>query len=123
MGCLKIWSIADFSRKDIFPLTTRWLFKKKTNQDGNLTKYKARLCVHGFNQQEGIDYQDVFFPTGSLTSLRIMLTICALHQFKVHQMDVWCAFLNGTLEEDLYIHAPLGWDAAPKTVLKLHKAL
>ncbi|PLW18034.1 hypothetical protein PCASD_19810 [Puccinia coronata f. sp. avenae] len=79
---LNVWSVVDVSGKDIRPLTTTWVFKKKTDQDGNLTKYKA-----------------------------------------FHQMDVQCAFLNGTPEEDLYIHAPLGLDAAPKTVLKLHKAL
>ncbi|PLW26977.1 hypothetical protein PCASD_23030 [Puccinia coronata f. sp. avenae] len=123
MNRLKVWSVADISGKGIRPLTTTWVFKKKTDQDGNLTKYKARLCVRGFNQREGIDYQDVFSPTGRLTSLRIMLTICALNQFEVHQMDVRCAFLNGTPEEDLYIHAPLGLNAPPKTVLKLHKAL
>jgi hypothetical protein len=122
MDWLNVWSVVDVSGKDIRPLTTTWVFKKKTNQDGNLTKYKARLCVQGFHQREGINYQDVFSPKGRLTSLRIMLTICALNQFEVHQMDVRCAFLNGTPEEDLYIHAPLGLDAAPKTVLKLHKA-
>jgi hypothetical protein len=123
MDRLNVWSVVDVSGQDIRPLTTTWVFKKKTDQDGNLTKYKARLCVRGFHQREGIDYQDVFSPTGRLTSLRIMLTICALNQFEVHQMDVRCAFLNGTPEEDLYIHAPLGLKAAPKTILKLHKAL
>jgi hypothetical protein len=88
MDQLQVWSIADISTKDIRPLTTTWVFNKKTNQDGNLTKCKAQLCVRGFNQWEGINYQDVFSPTGRLTSLRIMLTICALNHFKVHQMDV-----------------------------------
>ena len=122
MQRLKVWSTAPPS-KEIRPLTTTWVFKRKTDQDGNLTKYKARLCVRGFSQREGIDYSDVFSPTGRLTSLRIMLTLCALNQFEVHQMDVRCAFLNGTPEEDLYVYAPLGLKAPPKTVLRLHKAL
>jgi hypothetical protein len=123
MDRLHVWSVANVSGKDIRPLTTTWVFKKKTDQDGNLAKYKARLCVCVFNQQEGINYQDIFSLTGRLTSLQIMLTIGALNQFEVHQMDVRCAFLNGTPEEDLYIHAPLGLNAPPKTILKLHKAL
>jgi hypothetical protein len=87
MDRLNVWSVANNPEKDIHPLTTTWFFKKKTDQDRNLTKYKARLFVCGFNQQEGINYQDVFSPTGWLTSLRIMLTISAMNQFKVHQMD------------------------------------
>jgi hypothetical protein len=69
MDRLNVWSIVDVSGKDIRPLTTTWVFKKKTDQNGNLTKYKARLCVQGFHQCEGINYQDVFSPTGHLTSL------------------------------------------------------
>ena len=108
----------------IHPLTTTWVFKRKTNKNGDLSKYKARLCVRGFNQREGVDSNDVFSPTGRLTSLSLLLTICNINQFKVHQMDVKCAFLNGVPEEDLYIFPPQGLPHHPSnTVLKLNKSL
>ncbi|MBW0540618.1 hypothetical protein O181_080333 [Austropuccinia psidii MF-1] len=91
------------------PLTTTWMFKQKTDEDGNLTKFKAGLCVHGFNQREGIDYNKVFSSTGRLTSFRLLLTFCSRSKFIVEQMDVRCAFLNGTPVKPLYIYRPDGY--------------
>jgi transposase InsO family protein len=117
-----VWTVVT-QTKDMHPLTTTWVFRRKTDQDGNLTKFKARLYVRGFLQKEGRDYTDVFSPTGRLTSLRILLTLCALNNFEVHQMDVKCAFLNGKPDEDLYIKIPQGLNGEPGTVLKLNKSL
>ncbi|KAA1095011.1 hypothetical protein PGT21_050223 [Puccinia graminis f. sp. tritici] len=118
----EVWTVVA-QTKDMHPLSTTWVFRRKTDQDGNLSKFKARLCVRGFLQREGRDYTDVFSPTGRLTSLRILLTLCALNNFEVHQMDVKCAFLNGKPDEDLYIKIPQGLDGKPGTVLKLNKSL
>ncbi|KAI7956145.1 hypothetical protein MJO29_007544 [Puccinia striiformis f. sp. tritici] len=118
----EVWT-AVTQTKDMHPLSTTWVFRRKTDQDGNLTKFKARLCVRGFLQKEGRDYTDVFSPTGRLTSLRILLTLCALNNFEVHQMDVKCAFLNGKPEEVLYIKVPQGLNGEQGTVLKLNKSL
>jgi hypothetical protein len=108
----------------IHPLTTTWVFRRKTDENGDLSKYKARLCVRGFNQQEGVDYNNVFLPTGRLTSLRLLLKICQLNHFEVHRMDVKCAFLKGVPKEDLYIFTPQGLaKPSPNTVLKLNKSL
>ncbi|MBW0547421.1 hypothetical protein O181_087136 [Austropuccinia psidii MF-1] len=63
-----VWT-PTISSKDIKPLSTTWVFKRKTNEDGNLSKFKERLCVRGFSQKEGIDYTEVFSPTGRLSSL------------------------------------------------------
>ncbi|KAH9464516.1 hypothetical protein Pst134EB_033278 [Puccinia striiformis f. sp. tritici] len=117
-----VWTVVPLT-KDMHPLSTTWVFRRKTDQDGNLTKFKARLCVRGFLQREGRDYTDVFSPTGRLTSLRILLTLCALNNFEVHQMDVKCAFLNGKPDELLYIRVPQGLDGKQGTVLKLNKSL
>ncbi|MBW0529178.1 hypothetical protein O181_068893 [Austropuccinia psidii MF-1] len=95
-----VWSPIS-NKKEIKALTTTWVFKKKTDKNGNLIKYKARLCVRGFNQREGIDYNNIFSPTGRLTSLHLLLTLCHLHQFKIEQMDVRCAFLNGISDKPL----------------------
>ncbi|MBW0546895.1 hypothetical protein O181_086610 [Austropuccinia psidii MF-1] len=63
-----VWSPSE-TTEHFKPLSTTWVFKRKTDKDRKLTKFKARLCVRGFNQKEGIDYRDVFSPTGCLTSL------------------------------------------------------
>ncbi|MBW0536249.1 hypothetical protein O181_075964 [Austropuccinia psidii MF-1] len=63
-----VWSPSE-TNEHVKPLSTTWVFKRKTDEDRNLTKFKARLCVRGFNQKEGIDYGDVFSPTGRPTSL------------------------------------------------------
>lgn len=75
------------------PLSTMLVFCCKTNQDGNLTKFKARLCVQQFLQGYRQDYPEVFSPTGRLLFLCILLTICALRRYTVHQMDVNLLFL------------------------------
>ncbi|MBW0494087.1 hypothetical protein O181_033802 [Austropuccinia psidii MF-1] len=63
-----VWSPVGMD-PNIKPLSTTWVFKRKTHENGNLSKYKARLCIRGFNQKEGIDYSEVFSPTGRLCSL------------------------------------------------------
>ncbi|MBW0572780.1 hypothetical protein O181_112495, partial [Austropuccinia psidii MF-1] len=88
----QVWSPHE-QDKSIHLLTTTWVFKREKNTDGNLTKYKARLCVRGFNQQEGIDYNDVFSLTGRLASLRLLLRLAHQHGFQIDQMDLKCAFL------------------------------
>ncbi|MBW0463109.1 hypothetical protein O181_002824 [Austropuccinia psidii MF-1] len=117
----QVWSSHE-QDKSIHPLTTTWVFKRKTDANGNLTKYKARLCVRGFNQREGIDYNDVFSPTGRLASLRLLLTLAHQHGFQVKQIDVQCAFLNGIPNKPLYIFHPDGYNKGSK-ILKLNKSL
>ncbi|MBW0527427.1 hypothetical protein O181_067142 [Austropuccinia psidii MF-1] len=104
----QVWSPATLT-ENTKPLSTTWVFKCKTNEDGNLTKFKAPLCVRGFHQKEGIDYGDVFSPTGRLTSLQLLLTLCHLNGFTIEQMDVKCAFLNGRPDKNLYILRPNGY--------------
>ncbi|MBW0470546.1 hypothetical protein O181_010261 [Austropuccinia psidii MF-1] len=89
---------------DVKPLSTTWVFKRKTDENGNLSKFKARLCVRGFNQKEGIDYTEVFSPTGRLSSLQLLLTLCHINQYPIEQMDICCAFLNGNPKEIPHIH-------------------
>ncbi|PLW10331.1 hypothetical protein PCASD_21666 [Puccinia coronata f. sp. avenae] len=89
-------------------LDTTWVFKRKFDANGELLKYKARLCVRGFGQVEGIDYDATFAPTGRLTTLRLILGLAALHNYDIQQMDVKCAFLNGIPDEDLFIKVPNG---------------
>lgn len=106
-------------------LDTTWVFKRKFDADGRLLKYKARLCVRGFRQVEGIDYNSTFAPTGRLATLRILLGLATVEDFEIHQMDVKCAFLNGVPDEDLFIKVPdgLGIELPPGHGLKLQRSL
>lgn len=107
-------------------LGTTWAFRRKTNQDGELIKYKSRLCAQGYAQREGIDYHDTYSPTGRLSTLRTILSIGATEDFDVEHMDAVGAFLNGVPKEVLYIKIPQGYkpkSGLPNTVLKLNKSL
>ena len=77
--------------------------------DGNLTVYKARLVAKGFTQVEGIDYDETFSPVAKFQSIRILLAIAAYHDYEIWQMDVKTAFLNGVLDEDVYMVQPDGF--------------
>ena len=90
-------------------IENKWIFKKKTNADSNVTVYKSRLVAKGFRQVQGVDYDETFSPVAMLKSVRIMLAIAAFHDYEIWQMDVKTAFLNGFLEEELYMMQPEGF--------------
>ncbi|GJY78539.1 retrovirus-related pol polyprotein from transposon TNT 1-94 [Tanacetum coccineum] len=79
--------------------------------DGTIDKYKARLVIKGYRQREGLDYFDTYSPVTRITSIRIILDIAALRNWEIHQMDVKTAFLNGDLEEEIYMNQPEGFIA------------
>ena len=83
-------------------IENKWIFKKKTDADGNITVYKARLVAKGFRPVQGVDYDEIFSPVAMLKSVRIMLEIDAFYDYEIWQMDVKTAFLNGYLKEELY---------------------
>ncbi|MBW0500970.1 hypothetical protein O181_040685 [Austropuccinia psidii MF-1] len=101
----QVWSPTE-ETNHIKPLSTTWVFKRKTDENRNLSKFKARLCVQGLHQKEGVDYNEVFSPTGRLSSLRLLLTLCHINHFPIEQMDIRCAFLNVMPEEMLHILRP-----------------
>ena len=107
------------------PLGYRWIFKKKMKADGSIDKYKARLVIKGYRQKEGLDYFDTYSPVTRITSIRLVLSIAAIRNLQVHQMDVKTAFLNGELEEEIYMEQPDGFVAPGQEnkVCKLVKSL
>ena len=102
----KVWTLVDFV-DDRQAIENKWIFKKKTDADGNVTVYKARYVAKGFRQVQGIDYDETFSPVAMLKSVRIMLAIATFYE--IWQMDVKTAFLNGYLKEELYMMQPEGF--------------
>ena len=104
----KVWELADLP-KGKKPIGSKWLFKKKYHPDGSISAYKARLVAKGYRQREGIDYFDTYAPVARISSIRTLLAISALKGLYVHQMDVKTAFLNGNLNEEIYLEQPEGF--------------
>ncbi|GJU56829.1 retrovirus-related pol polyprotein from transposon TNT 1-94, partial [Tanacetum coccineum] len=91
------------------PIGHKWIFKKKLRPDGTIEKYKARLVAKGYRQKEGQDFFDTYSPVTRITSIRTVIVIAAIHNLIIHQMDVKTAFLNGKLDEEIYMQQPEGF--------------
>jgi len=103
----------------------KWVYKTKKNAKGKVQRYKTRLVAKGYKQREGIDYGEVFAPVARLETIRLMILLVTQHRWKIYQLDVKSAFLNGFLEEEIYVEQPLGYIEAGNEgkVYKLKKAL
>lgn len=86
------------------------MFRTKLNEDGKVIKNKTSLLAQDYSQQEGVDYNETFAPIARLESICILLAYAALKGFKLSQMDVKSAFLNGFIEEEIFIKQPLGFE-------------
>ncbi|CAL8988835.1 unnamed protein product, partial [Prunus brigantina] len=91
------------------PIGYKWIFKKKLKPDGTIDKYKARLVAKGYRQKEGLDFFDTYSPVTRITSIRMLIAIAAVYNMEIHQMDVKTTFLNGDLEEEIYMEQPEGF--------------
>jgi hypothetical protein len=120
----EVWEIVPRSKnKD--GVSYRWLFKIKHAADGSIEKYNARFVAPGFSQKEGIDYEETFAHVARYTSIRTIIALAAKMKWKLHQMDVKTAFLNGVIEEEVYIEQPQGFEVEDRKshVYRLKKAL
>ena len=106
------------------PIGCKWVFKRKYDAFGFLTKYKVRLVAKGFLQKFGLDYFDVFSPVSKMTTLRVLLSFAAANDLELKQIDVATAFLNGQLEEKVFVQIPPGLTSTyPSKCLHLRKAI
>ena len=121
----KVWQLVEKPKDCQNVIGTKWIFKNKQDEHGIVVRNKARLVAQGYSQVEGIDFGETFAPVARLESICILLAYAAHHNFKLQQMDVKSAFLNGPLKELVYVKQPPGFEDPdfPNHVYKLDKAL
>eukprot|EP00253_Pinus_taeda_P030370 PITA_30370 len=120
----KTWDLVELPKgKEV--IGVKWVYKTKSNAEGKIERHKARLVVKGYKQKYGRDYEETFAPVARMETVRAVLSIAAQNKWKVCQMDVKSAFLNGVLKEEVYIEQPLGYEkkAQEQKVCRLKKAL
>ena len=124
MASNRVWSLVELPN-GAKTIGCKWVFKTKRDSLGNIERHKARLVAKGFTQREGIDYTETFSPVSKKDSLRIVMALVAHLDLELHQMDVKTAFLNGDLEEEVYMKQPEGFSSkdGEHLVCKLNKSI
>jgi hypothetical protein len=104
---------------------TKWVFRNKQDQDGIVVRNKPRLVAQDYTQVEGLDFGETYAPVARLKVIRILLACACAHNIKLYQIDVNSVFLNGYINEEVYVEQPLGFedDEKPNHVYKLKNAL
>jgi len=120
----KVWELIPRD-ESLQVIGTRWVFRNKMNEDGNITKNKARLVAKGYRQEEGIDYDETYARVARLEAIHLLLAYASIMKFKLYQMDVKSAFLNGFIKEDVYVEQPPSFEdyKFPNHIYKLKKAV
>jgi hypothetical protein len=100
---------------------TKWVFKNKQGEDGEVVRNKARFVAQGYSRMEGLDFREIFAPVAHLETIRILLAFAASKGFKLYQMDVKNAFLNSVIQEEVFVRQPPGFESPkyPNRVYKL----
>ena len=84
----------------------KWVYRTKLNADGSINKHKARLVVKGYAQVFGVDYSETFAPVARLDTIRLLLAVAAQKNWRIYQLDIKSTFLNGFLQEEIYVEQP-----------------
>ena len=120
----EVWDLIE-RPKDHPIIETKWVFRNKLDENGVVTRNKARLVAKGYNQEEGIDFDETFVLVARLIAIRMLLAFSSIMNIKLYQMDVESTFLNGVINEEVYVEQPPGFESHeyPNHVYKLNKAL
>ncbi|CAM8999174.1 unnamed protein product [Rhodiola kirilowii] len=105
----KVWRLVP-RPQDKNVIETKWVFRNKMDDKGVVVRNKARLVVKGYNQEEGIDYEETFALVARLEAIRLLIAYSTYHGFTLQQMDVKTAFLNGVLKEKVYVSQTPGFE-------------
>ena len=100
-----VWDIVP-KPKNKSVVSSKWIYKIKHAADGSIENYKARFVVRGFSQKEGINYEETFAPVARYTSIKAIMKLSSMMKWDSHRMDVNTTFLNGVIEEEVYIEQP-----------------
>jgi hypothetical protein len=119
----EVWHLVPRPNQNVVGI--KWVFRNKQDEHGVVTRNKAWLVAKGYSQVEGLDFDETYAPVARLESIRILLAYATYHGFKLYQMDVKSAFLNGPIKEEVYVEQPPGFEDSeyPNHVYKLPKAL
>nr|GFC45565.1 retrotransposon protein, putative, Ty1-copia subclass [Tanacetum cinerariifolium] len=108
MKVMKVWIVVDLP-PNANVVRIKWLYKKKTDMDGKVHTYKARPVAKGYTQTYRIDYEETFSPVADIRAISILIAIAAYYDYEIWKMNVKTAFLNGRLDEDIYMKQPEGY--------------
>lgn len=118
----QVWKVVEVPKSTKL-IKSKWVFRAKEDENGNQTKYKARLVAKGFQQKHGVDFFETYAPVAKLTTIHMVLAIGLHRRYIFHQLDVKTAFLNGDLQEEVYMAIPEGVKANDGMACKLNKSL
>jgi hypothetical protein len=120
----QVWELVE-RPKDYIVIGTKWIFRNKQDQDGIVIMNKARLVAQEYTQVEGLNFEETYAPIAILEAIRILLVYACAHNIKLYQIDVKSAFLDGYINELVYVEQPPGFEdeKKPNHVYKLRKAL
>ena len=106
-------------------MNVKWIYKTKQDVDRNVQKHKERIATRGFTQHPGIDFNETFAPVACMDTIRTIFAIVAQNKWHVYQMDVKSTFLNGYMDEEVYVEKPQGCEVLgqEKKVYRLKKEL
>nr|GEW10672.1 retrotransposon protein, putative, Ty1-copia subclass [Tanacetum cinerariifolium] len=119
-----VWALVDLPL-GCKTIGSKWNFKKKTDMDGIIHNYKALLVAKGYTQLYGVDYEETFSPVTDIRGIRILISIATYYDYEIWQMDVKNAFLNGYIDEDIYMVQPEGFvdPNHPRKICKLQRSI
>ena len=111
--------------ESVRPIGCKWIYKKKRGVDGKVDTFKSRLVSKGYTQKEGVDYEEIFSPVAMLKSIRILFSIAAALDYEIWKMNIKTAFLNGYLDESIYMMQPKGFivEGQEQKVCKLFRSI